>query len=72
MPMTSAEVKPLHLIFPKGKYSFQPRYDLRYDTIPESCHKNAIQAIQKLESTVDVAITERSLEDDYPDGAHRL
>ena len=35
----------------------------------ESCHKNAIQVIQKLESTVDVAITEKSLEDDYPDGA---
>ena len=30
----------------------------------ESCHKNAIQVIQKLESTVDVAITERSLEDE--------
>ena len=28
-----------------------------------------IQVLQKLASTVDVAITERSLEDDYPDGA---
>ena len=30
----------------------------------ESCHKNAIQVMQKLESTVDVAITEKSFEDD--------
>ena len=41
----------------------------KFKTWIESCHKNAIQIIQKLESTVDVAITERSLEDDYPDGA---
>ena len=42
----------------------------KFKTWIESCHKNAIQVLQKLESTVDVAITERSLEDDYPDGAH--
>ena len=41
----------------------------KFKTWVESCHKNAIQVIQKLESTVDVAITERSLEDDFPDGA---
>jgi len=41
----------------------------KFKTWIESCHKNAIQVVQKLESTVDVAITERSLEDDYPDGA---
>ena len=40
----------------------------KFKTWIESCH-NAIQVIQKLEPTVDVAITERSLEDDYPDGA---
>ena len=42
----------------------------KFKTWIESCHKNAIQVLQKLESTVDVAITERSLEDDYPAGAH--
>ena len=36
----------------------------KFKTWIESCHKNAIQVMQKLESTVDVAITERSLEDD--------
>ena len=43
----------------------------KFKTWIESCHKNAIQVIQKLESTVDVAITitEKSLEDYYPDGA---
>ena len=41
----------------------------KFKTWVESCHKNAIQVIQKLESAVDVAITERSLEDDFPDGA---
>ena len=41
----------------------------KFKTWIESCHKNAIQVMQKLESTVDVAITERSLEDDYADGA---
>ena len=41
----------------------------KFKTWVESCHKNAIQVIQKLESTVDVAITERSLEDEFPDGA---
>ena len=41
----------------------------KFKTWIESCHKNAIQVIQKLESTVDVAIAEKSLEDDYPDGA---
>ena len=44
-------------------------WSYKFKTWVESCHKNAIQVIQKLESTVDVAITERSLEDDYPDGA---
>ena len=41
----------------------------KFKTWIESCHKNAIQVIQKLESTADVAITERSLEDGYPDGS---
>ena len=41
----------------------------KFKTWIESCHKNAIQVMQKLESTVDVAITEKSLEDDYLDGA---
>ena len=41
----------------------------KFKTWVESCHKNAIQVIQKLESTVDVAITDRSLEDEFPDGA---
>ena len=41
----------------------------KFKTWIESCHKNAIQVIQKLESTVDVAIDEKSLGDDYPDGA---
>ena len=40
----------------------------KFKTWIESCH-NAIQVIQKLEPTVDVVITEWSLEDDYPDGA---
>ena len=38
----------------------------KFKTWVESCHRNAIQVIQKLKSKVDVAITERSLEDDDP------
>ena len=41
----------------------------KFKTWIELFHKNVIQVMQKLESTVDVAVTEKSLEDDYPDGA---
>ena len=40
----------------------------KFKTWVESCHKNAVQVIQRLEAAVEVAITQRSLEDDYPDG----